>query len=246
MIAAGISLTLLLTILRCTAAPAVIVKDGVRFIVWKADADDVRIVWKDGAGEQIRDFPAAKDYLEAKGESPVMLMNGGIFEQGGVPSGVMAQEGKELLPVNLKDGKGNFFLKPNGIFLISDNGARVVEASKYPPEGERILYAVQSGPLLLEGGKIHPAFNEGSASRLLRNGVGVAGDGTVVFAISDSGGERWPNLFGFAELFRSLGCADALFLDGDISQMRFGAEMGKESNRFASVIAVVEEVKSAE
>ena len=130
-----------------------------------------------------------EDYLEAKGESPVMLMNGGIFEPGGVPSGVMAQEGKELLPVNLKDGKGNFFLKPNGIFLISDNGARVVEASKYPPEGERILSrrAVPL-PLLLEGGKIHPAFNEGSASRLLRNGVGVAGDGTVVFAISDSGG----------------------------------------------------------
>ena len=117
-----------------------------------------------------------------------MLMNGGIFEQGGVPSGVMVQEGKELLPVNLKDGKGHFLPKPNGIFLISDNGARVVEASKYPPEGERILYAVQSGPSLLEGGKIHPAFNEGSASRLLRNGVGVAGDGTVVFAISDSGG----------------------------------------------------------
>ena len=142
--------------------------------------------------------------------------------------------------------KGNFFLKPNGVFLISEKGARVMEAGKYPPKGEKILYAVQSGPMLLEDGKTHPAFNAGSKSRLLRNGVGVAKDGTVIFAISDGKSDKWPNLHGFADLFRSLGCENALFLDGDISQMRFGENLGKQSNQFGSVIAVVEEVKSAE
>jgi uncharacterized protein YigE (DUF2233 family) len=58
--------------------------------------------------------------------------------------------------------------------------------------------------------------------------------------ISDSKGERWPNLYGFSELFRDLGCEDALFLDGDISQMKFGDKVGEKSNRFGSVIAVVE------
>ena len=33
---------------------------------------------------------------------------------------------------------------------------------------------------------------------------------------------------------------DALFPDGDISQMRFGEDLGRRSNRFGSVIAVVE------
>jgi len=246
MIAARISLAFLTAALCCAAAPETIVKDGVRFFVWKAKAEDVRIVWKDPGGKQLRDFPATKAYLEGKGEKPLMLMNGGIFEPGGVPSGVMVQEGKQLLPLNLRDGKGNFFLKPNGVFLISEKGARVMEAGKYPPKGEKILYAVQSGPMLLEDGKTHPAFNAGSKSRLLRNGVGVAKDGTVIFAISDGKSDKWPNLHGFADLFRSLGCENALFLDGDISQMRFGENLGKQSNQFGSVIAVVEEVKSAE
>ena len=229
-----------------SAAPDTVVKNGIRYLVWKAEVGDVRVVWKDGEGKQLRDFPSVKRYLEEKGETPLMLMNGGIFEPGGVPSGVMVQEGKKLLPLNKKDGEGNFFLKPNGVFLITEKGARVMEAGKYPPAGEKILYAVQSGPLLLEGGKTHPAFNAGSKSRLHRNGVGVAKDGTVVFAMSDWDSGKFPNLFEFADLFRDLGCADALFLDGDISQMRFGKDLGKVSNRFGSVIAVVEEVKSAE
>ncbi len=230
----------LVCLATCSAVPEAVMKDGIRYLVWKAEAGDVRVVWKDGGGKQMTTFPSVKRYLEGKGETPLMLMNGGIFEPGQVPSGVMVQEGKELLPLNKKDGHGNFFLKPNGVFLITKTGARVVEAGKYPPAGQKVLYAVQSGPLLLEGGKTHPAFNAGSKSRLHRNGVGVAKDGTVVFAISDPQEAKWPNLFEFADMFRSLGCADALFLDGDISQMRFGENLGKRSNRFGSVVAVVE------
>lgn len=222
------------------AAPETVTRDGVRYFIWKAEPGKVRVVWKDAAGKQLDDLPAAKAFLEGKGEKPLMLMNGGIFEPGRIPSGLLVQEGKQVLPVNRRDGEGNFFLKPNGIFLVSDKGARVIETSKWPPQGEQVSYAVQSGPLLLENGKVHRAFNKGSDSRLLRNGVGVTGDGTVVFALSDAKGERWPNLHGFADLFRSLGCKDALFLDGDISQMRSGETLGKTSNLFASMIAVVE------
>lgn len=221
-------------------------RDGVRYFVWKAKPEAVRIVWQGEDGKPLRVFPATKAFLEKRGEKPLMLMNGGIFEPGGIPSGLMVQDGKELLPVNRKDGEGNFFLKPNGIFLISDKGARVMETGKWPPQGEKVFYAVQSGPLLLENGKVHPAFNKGSDSRLLRNGVGVAEDGTVVFAISDAKWERRPNFYGFADLFLSLGCKDALFLDGVISQMKSGEALDKVSNRFGSVIAVVEEVRSAE
>ena len=230
----------------CACGAETVTRDGVSYFIWRAKPETVRVVWKDADGKQLGDLPAAKAFLEGKGEKPLMLMNGGIFEPGGIPSGILVQEGKELHAVNRRDGNGNFFLKPNGIFLISNKGARVMETSKFPPDGETVEYAVQSGPLLLENGKVHPAFNKGSESRLLRNGVGVTADGTVVFAISDSKGERWPNLYGFADLFLSLGCKDALFLDGDISQMRSGKDLGKASNRFGSVIAVVEEVKSAE
>ncbi len=222
------------------AGQEVVTKDGIRYLVWKAEAAKVRVVWKDENGKQLRELPAVKRYLEAVGEKPLMLMNGGIFEPGGVPSGVMIQNGHPLLPVNRKHGKGNFFLKPNGVFLIGDKGPAVMETGKFPPTGVEISFAVQSGPLLLNDGEVHPAFNSDSKSRLHRNGVGVTDSGSVVFAISDPKGRKFPNLHDFAELFRTLGCRNALFLDGDISQMRVGEAMGKPSNRFGSVIAVVE------
>jgi uncharacterized protein YigE (DUF2233 family) len=224
------------------ANPETVTRDGVRYFVWKAKAENVRVVWKDDAGKQLPDVPAARAYVDGKGEKTLMLMNGGIFEPGGIPSGLLVQNGKELRPVNRRDGVGNFFLKPNGIFLISDKGARVIETGKWPPGGGgKISYAVQSGPLLLENGRIHPAFNKGSESRSLRNGVGVAGDGMVIFAISDYKGEKWPNLYGFADLFLSLGCKDALFLDGDISRMIYGDVLKKPTGGFGSVIVVVED-----
>lgn len=225
------------------AAPETVTRDGVRYFVWKAKPENVRVVWKDDAGKQLADLPAARAYLDGKGGKALMLMNGGIFEPGGIPSGLLVQNGKELRPVNRRDGEGNFFLKPNGIFLISGKGARVIETGKWPPGGGKISYAVQSGPLLLENGRIHPAFNKGSQSRLLRNGVGVAGDGTVIFAISDYKGEKWPNLYGFADLFLSLGCKDALFLDGDISRMIYGDDLKKPTGGFGSVIAVVQDAE---
>lgn len=225
------------------ANPEKVNRDGVRYFVWKAKPENVRVVWKDDAGKPFLNLPAAKAYLDGKSEKTLMLMNGGIFEPGGIPSGLLVQNSKELLPVNRRDGEGNFFLKPNGIFFISDKGARVIETGKWPLGGEKVSYAVQSGPLLLENSKIHPAFNKSSESRLLRNGVGVAGDGMVVFAISDSKGERDPNLYGFAELFLSLGCKDALFLDGNISQMRFGDDLKKPTGGFGSLIAVVQDAQ---
>ena len=120
MIVARISLTLLGTVLCCAAAPEAIMKDGVRYFVWKAKAEDVRVVWKDGGGKQLRDFPAAKAYIEGRGEKPLMLMNGGIFEPGQVPSGVMVQEGRELLPVNRKNGEWELFPQTERNF--SDRG----------------------------------------------------------------------------------------------------------------------------
>lgn len=99
----------------------------------------------------------------------------------------------------------------------------------------------RSGPLLLRHGKIHPAFNAGSTSRLHRNGVGVSANGGVIFAMTDWNSTKFPNLHEFARLFQTLGCDDALFLDGDISQMRSGKDLVKPSNQFGSIIAVVRE-----
>jgi uncharacterized protein YigE (DUF2233 family) len=225
------------------AVPEKRIVDGVTYHVIRASAASVRIVWKDDQGMALRTIPAAARFLKGKGAMPDTLMNGGIFEPGGVPSGLLIQDGKELNPVNRNNGEGNFFLQPNGIFLIGSAGAAVIRTDEHPIKDVVIRHAVQSGPLLLRRGRIHPAFNANSTSRLHRNGVGVARNGEVVFAMTDLDSPKFPNLHEFAVLFRTLGCEDALFLDGDLSQMRSGEDMNKESNQFGSMIAVLESTK---
>lgn len=225
------------------ASPEKKVIDGVTYHILETQPSNVRIVWKDKKGKQLLTFPSAKRYLEVDGVSVSTLMNGGIFEPGFIPSGLLIQNDTELRPVNRRIGKGNFFLKPNGIFLIGSKGAAVISTEEYPLKGVAVHQAVQSGPLLLRHGKTHPRFNAPSKSRLHRNGVGVTKSGKVIFAMTDFHSAKFPNLYEFAQLFRNLGCQDALFLDGDLSQMRSGKDMSKRSNNFGSIIAVVETKK---
>lgn len=220
------------------AAPEKRVIDGVTYRLLKAKPDAVNILWANDAGEALRTFPAALQFLKVADPQALTMMNGGIFEPDGIPSGLLIQNGKEFHPINRKAGEGNFYLQPNGVFLISQRGASIIATSEYPPKDTTILCAVQSGPLLLRHGKTHPAFNANSTSRLLRNGVGIDKNGHVILAITDSGSPKFPNLHEFAQLFRQLGCNDALFLDGDISQMRSGSDLLRQSNRFGSLFVI--------
>ncbi|MBK1825408.1 phosphodiester glycosidase family protein [Haloferula rosea] len=236
-----LSLWILVMVMPLTAKPERKEVDGITYHLLRVPAASVRVIWKDNAGKPLRTFPATTKFLESKGEDVQVLMNGGIFEPGGIPSGLLVQDGSTLHPVNRRPGKGNFYLMPNGIFQITAKGASVIRTDEYPLGNAAVTYAVQSGPLLLRKGKVHPAFNAPSTSRLHRNGVGVARNGDVVFAMTDFHSAKFPNLFEFAGLFRQLGCDDALFLDGDISQMRWGDGLKKPGNRFGSFIAVVGE-----
>jgi uncharacterized protein YigE (DUF2233 family) len=235
--------TLLFSLFACltahtVAAPQRVVIDGIAYQILRATPASVRILWKDKYGTQLSTFPAVARAVQAEGETVDTVMNGGIFELGGVPSGLLVQDGKELRPVNRNHGDGNFFLKPNGILLIGSKGAEIVATEEYPPERVAVQYALQSGPLLLRHGVIHPRFSVDSASRLHRNGVGISKAGEVVLAITATDSARLPNLYEFAQLFLSLGCEDALFLDGVISQMRSGADLTTSSNNFGSIIVV--------
>jgi uncharacterized protein YigE (DUF2233 family) len=223
------------------AAPEKKVIDGITYHLLHAKPADLRVIWKDEECRQLETIPRATAFLTSRGETPDTIMNGGIFEPGGIPSGLLVQDGRELRPLNRRDGKGNFFLKPNGVFLVGEKGAAVIDSAGYPPAGMKVVHAVQSGPLLLRKGKVHPEFRAGSANRLHRNGIGVAKDGTVILAMTDFRSPKFPNLHEFATLFATLGCQDALFLDGDISQMRSGPALAKESGRFGSFIAVVKD-----
>lgn len=75
--------------------------------------------------------------------------------------------------------------------------------------------------------------------------MGVRPDGTVVFAITEFGQPRYATLHEFAEFFRSQGCPNALFLDGDISRMFVNPGDIPPSNYFGAIFAIAPRVGAA-
>lgn len=228
-----------------TAAELATVKwNGTVFETFTASPNQVELFWLDAAGKPFRQFSALQSALEKQGKSIRFMMNAGIFEEGGIPSGLVVIEGKCLRPLNTADGKGNFYLKPNGVFYVESSTARVVSTEEYATRKPSPRVATQSGPLLLRNGHIHPAFRPASHNRLHRNGAGIKKDGSVFFAVTEFGQSRFPNLYEFAGFFRSQGCTDALFLDGDLSQMIVNPKTTiTPGNHFGAIFAVTEPKK---
>jgi uncharacterized protein YigE (DUF2233 family) len=189
--------------------------------------DKLRLFHVDEQGRPLKYFSGVNRLLQASGEKLVFAMNAGMYHADFGAVGLLVVDGVEVQPLNLQSATGNFFLKPNGVFLVSERGAQVVESSRYPTFSERVELATQSGPLLVLDGAIHPAFRKESTSRLVRNGVGVLSSQEIVFAIS----EDPVTFYEFAELFRNgIGCKDALFLDGTVSSL-YSENLGRADVR---------------
>jgi uncharacterized protein YigE (DUF2233 family) len=191
---------------------------GRRFTVCRVDVKQERLqlFLNDARGQPLKSYDGVNRFLQPTGRRLTFAMNAGMYHPDLSPVGLCIADGRSLAPLNLKDGDGNFYLKPNGVFLLTSAGARVVDSADYSKVTEPVQLATQSGPLLVGSGRIHPRFNSNSTSRLIRNGVGVRSTQAVVFAISDE-----PVTFHeFAIFFRdALGCQDALYLDGVISSL---------------------------
>lgn len=203
---------LMLLLLCMLGRPA---QAAARYTVITVDPASERIglFLNDEAGAPLKTFKRLEAWLSSRNEELLFAMNAGMFHADFSPVGVLVQNGKQIAPLNLDDGVGNFFLKPNGVFLLTGAGPMVLASSEYPLIKEPVLLATQSGPLLLRNGEIHPAFDPQSHSRHIRNGVGVV-DGKAVFVIS----QQPVTFHEMATFFRDeLHCRDALYLDGALS-----------------------------
>jgi uncharacterized protein YigE (DUF2233 family) len=195
------------------------------FTVVHVEAAKLRLFWQDDKGQPLRYLDRLAAWQKTQGRALSFGMNAGMYHADASPVGLLVIDGHELAPLNLGDGngQGNFFLKPNGVFLIDAKGARVVDAVDYAAAShDGVRLATQSGPLLLKHGQIHPAFRPSSASRYIRNGVCAQGR-EVVFVIS----ERPVTFHEFASFFRDeLHCQDALYLDGAVSSL-YSPKLGR-------------------
>ena len=193
--------------------------EGSTFDVYRLDADEVsklRFYWKREDGEPYKTIGRLKLSLQEQGKKLLFATNGGIYSKEYTPLGLYVEQGEKLGSLNMGQGSGNFSMKPNAVFYVDSNGAHIEDASKLTVGIETMHDAVQSGPVLLLDGKMHPRFFKESDSYNIRNGVGIDSKGGVVFAISNTP----VNFYTFAALFRDkLDCKNALYLDGSISEM---------------------------
>jgi uncharacterized protein YigE (DUF2233 family) len=176
---------------------------------------DIQFYWKDDKGNILGSIQKLKNYIESKHKTLLFATNGGMYTRTQAPQGLFIQHNKILASLDTSvGGNGNFYLKPNGVFYLTDNNKAVVCKTTDFKYNAQIKYATQSGPMLVVDGAIHPAFKEGSSNLNIRNGIGILPDNKIVFAMS----KKEINFYDFALYFKKLGCNNALYLDGFVSK----------------------------
>ena len=127
-------------------------------------------------------------------------MNGGMYNRDLSPQGLYIENGEVLAKLDTATiGYGNFYMKPNGILYIqSDYTPVICETEDFKLDSD-VVYATQSGPLLLIDGQIHYRFHYGSSNLHIRNGIGILPNGNLLFAMS----KNEINFYDFALFFKN-------------------------------------------
>lgn len=67
-----------------------------------------------GRSRELRSADKVWQWAKAKKKEPLVVMNGGMFHKDHTPVGLFFDVKGLWIPLNKGEGKGNFFLKPNG------------------------------------------------------------------------------------------------------------------------------------
>ncbi len=213
--------------------------EGASYTIFTVEPNkhEITLHWKDEKGNPHSSIKNLSAALKKQNKEVLMITNAGMYTPSHAPVGLYIENGEQLVPINTRDGSGNFSLKPNGVFYFDATGPHVTETTKYI-EGifkNATDFATQSGPMLVIDGAIHPAFKEGSSNVYIRSGVGIDSLGRAVFAIS----KQPVNLYTFASLFKEqFGCQNALYLDGAISLMYIPGISEQQGGNFGPIISI--------
>jgi uncharacterized protein YigE (DUF2233 family) len=188
--------------------------DDPHFVTFTATPQSIQMFYKDESGKNYGSLKNLKYKLGRSNKELIFAMNGGMYKKDHSPQGLYIEKGKLYQSLDSLNGNGNFYLKPNGVFYITDDNKAYIRSTSNLLSGNNIRYATQSGPMLIIDGKMHHAFKKGSSNVQIRNGVGVLPDGNIIFAMS----KEPINFYDFAQYFKSQGCKDALYLDGFVSR----------------------------
>lgn len=209
--------------------------DAFVYYIANPKTDKVTLYFQDEKGANFGSIQNLKTMLNQKGKELVFAMNGGMYKKDQSPQGLFIENGITKSKVDTDSGSGNFYLKPNGIFYLTNkNEPKIVQTTAFK-NNSSIKFATQSGPMLLVDGEIHKAFGKGSTNLNIRNGVGILPNGQVIFALS----RKEINFYDFASFFKEKGCKNALYLDGFVSRAYCPSQNWKQTDGdFGVIIAV--------
>lgn len=146
------------------------------------------------------------------------VMNAGMYKEDMSPMGLLVVNGKQLAPLNTKQGHTNFYAQPNGVFYTDSSGGHIMTTAEYKAAQPRPDIATQSGPMLLLDGEVlkSDVVSPTAQSQHQRNAVCTYSNGQVAFVITN----RPMTMHAFAaSIQRYLACDSALYLDGVVSAM---------------------------
>jgi uncharacterized protein YigE (DUF2233 family) len=212
---------------------------AIKYHVFSIDfnSDSVVFGWKDGNGDK---FSSLAKFNESLGNNALMLTNGGMFHPNYTSVGLYIEKGINYVPVDTGSGKGNFYLKPNGVFGLDHNGFWVGTTNRYLETKPQLTNATQSGPMLIADNQIHSGFGKASKNLNIRSGVGVDSSGRAYMVLSS----KPVNFYDFATFFKiELKCSNALYLDGYISKMTCEEAQLFGDGDFGCMIAVLKKRK---
>lgn len=192
------------------------------FVTYKVNPtkEIISFYWKNEKNLNFKSITNLKKWLITKNKELIFATNGGMYKKDFSPQGLYIENYIKKTSLDTIAGKGNFYLKPNGVFYITDENKAYITITEKFKYSENIKYATQSGPMLVVNDKIHDAFAKESKNLNIRNGVGILDNGDIIFVMS----KKEINFYDFATYFKNLGCKNALYLDGFVSRTYFPKE----------------------
>lgn len=210
-----------------------------RLLTYEIDVktSELKFYYKNEKNENFRNHKRLRSSLEKNNKELIFAVNGGMYNKDLSPQGLYIEDGKIINKLSIqKEGYGNFYLQPNGVFYIDqDRTAGVVTTDRFNRIAT-IKYATQSGPMLVIEGKIHAKFRKGSKNLHIRNGVGLLPNGNLLFVMS----KEKINFYDLAEYFKNNNCKNALYLDGFVSRTYLPSKKWiQEDGNFGVIIGEV-------
>ena len=149
---------------------------------------------------QIKQFNYSQSILKDSIDSAETFINLFPVDVNCQPIGLLINNGNKFNSINNNSGNGNFFLKPNAVFIREKSGkVNIVESGDFKFQSN-IDFAFQSGPALILDSIIHPEFNYFSSNLAFRSGIWVReinGVRQIILVVS----KQPINLFDFSEMF---------------------------------------------